>query len=528
MNRLNVLLIVPTNVSDLQGTKGSVADAIEPPAKARFIGAYLMRRNASVGLIDANVTNHTPDEVAREVKAANPYLVVLPVYGYNPSASTQTMVSARKFADAIKNEAPEIPVMMTGTHPAAIPETTLRTEPSVDYVCGGEGPITVYELLQVLQSEFMIGISNVRSLWYREDGKIVHTEPAPLVNLNEEPALPGWSLMDPRKYQPHHWQQFYQNERTPYANPYSVEGCPFHCDFCNIQAPYREGEVQLVQLGKAKPGVNSYRFLAPELFVEEVTYLVENYGVQYFKIPDEMFMLHPAHVVKIAELINERFGDSLNFWCYARIDTCKPKFLDPCRAAGIRWIGLGIEAADSKVRSGQDKKFGKDTIYKVVEQVRAADIEGGLNYIFGLPDDTMASMEETYHLACELNGTYSNFYCTQALPGSELYRRAKANGYPLPERPGGPGWIGHAQYSYESEPFYEGAALTPAQILKFRDEAHVGYYRRPEYRAKLLADPKFGRTALNNIDAWISHLTPDRFKRRLIEEAEAGQSTLAP
>src|SRR3989344_2179200 len=149
MSRLDVLFVIPTNVLDF--SEGRVKDAREPPAKARFMIAYLLRRNRSVDLIDSNITNHTPELMAKEVVARKPRLVVIPVYGYNPSASTQTMPSARKYAQAIKDVAPDIPILFSGTHPAAIPEKTLREEP-IDYVCSGEGPITVHELLQMLES----------------------------------------------------------------------------------------------------------------------------------------------------------------------------------------------------------------------------------------------------------------------------------------------------------------------------------------------------------------------------------------
>lgn len=523
MNRLDVLFVIPTNVLDFK--EGAVKDAREPPAKARFMASYLLRRNCSVDLIDSNVTDHTPEIMAAETLARNPYLVVVPVYGYNPSASTQTMVSARVFAQAIKNAAPEIPIIFSGTHPAALPKKTLEEEP-IDYVCGGEGPITVHELLQAIKSGGQ-GIENVRSLWRWQDGDVVANPPAPLIDLNEEPvSVEAWRLMDPRKYSAHHWQAFYHGEdnRGPYANPYSIEGCPFHCSFCNIQAPYREGEWQARGAGLMKEGVNSYRFLRPDLFVAELSFLVEEFGVKYIKIPDEMFALNTSHVLQIAEMVRERFGDSLNFWCYIRVDTCKPRFLDPMRAAGFRWLGVGIEAADSKVRSGQDKSFGEETIYDVISQIHAAGIEGGLNYIFGLPGDTMESMEATYRMAGELNGTYGNFYCAQALPGSQLHLEATASGYPLPERPGGAGWMGYAQYSYQSEPYYAGGALTPAEILAFRDRRHIDYYRRPEYRSRLLGDPKFGPEALASIDEWIAGLTPDKLKRKIIEEARQSGS----
>src|SRR3989338_9332386 len=202
--RLDVLFIVPGNLEQVYQTL-SRQHATEPPAKARFVAAYLMRRDCGVDLIDANIEGFMPEEMAEKVKELNPYLVVMPVYGFNPSSSTQTMPAARAFAQAIKNLCPEIPIIMMGTHPAGLPEKTLQDEP-IDYVYGGEGPITVHELLLFLKNGKNLGdLSKVRSLWYWLDGKIVHNVPAPLIDLSLEPATIAWKLMDPRRYHAHDW-----------------------------------------------------------------------------------------------------------------------------------------------------------------------------------------------------------------------------------------------------------------------------------------------------------------------------------
>ena len=544
MKQMEALFIVPMNVPDFKGGDGSVPDAIEPPKEARFMLSYLDRRNVPVDLLDANLRNDPPEEVADYVLKTKPRLVVMSIRGFNPTSSTQTMLSGHELAEAIKAVSPMTPIMMTGLHPAAIPETTLFTEPAVDYVCDGEGPITAHELVQALASGGSLSdVRKVRSLWHRENGEIAHNAPAPLLELNDELAIAGWKYMDPRNYVCHHWHAFYQglDQRMPYANPFAREGCPHQCHFCPIQAPYRPGEAVEVQLGVRKPGVNSFRSLTPENFVSEIVFLFETYGVLNFKFPDEMFG-SDSYPMKVATLLKQRLGsvcDKLNIWCYFRIDSVRTKDLDLLRSAGFRWLALGIEAADSKVRSDQDKMFGDDHIYKIVRMTNQAGIKTALNYIFGLSKfredgtleswDTMETMQATFDLACALNGEsgglYGNFYCDQAYPGSPQYALAKRMGYPLPERKGGPGWIGHAQYSFESEPFYPGDALTPAQILAFRDEKQREYYQRPEWRRTALADPDCGQKAVESVDEWMRMIAPENLKRRLLEETTMGTAT---
>lgn len=493
--RLDVLFAIPGDLKQVYQVLAK-EHAIEPPVMARWIASYLLRRNYSVALVDMLARQLTFEEAAKEIAALKPCLVVMMVYGSNPSASTWNMPPARNLCEAIKNLRPDIPIIMMGTHPAALPERTLREEP-VDFVCDGEGPITTHDLLQAIK--FNGDPGQVPGLWYWAGDWPAHTKPAPLIqNLDEEPAgtAQAWELMPPTIYMAHDWHTFYQpvETRTPYANLVTTWGCPFHCSFCCIQAPFKSGEAAL----GFKPERNSYRMWSPKLLVKEIEYLVERWGVHHIKIPDEMFLLNPRHVLALADLVHERYGDQLNFWAYGRIDTAKPQFLERLRRAGFRWLAYGIEAADSTVRNGQDKDFSDEEIVKIVRLTEEVGINVAANYIFGLPGDTKASMRKTLDLAAYLNTPFANFYWAMAIPGSKLYLEAKAKGLPLPDDSGGPGWIGYAQYSYEAWPLPTDN-LTSAEILEFTDRARQIYYTRPELLEMLRTRLGFGEPAVEII-----------------------------
>jgi len=40
----------------------------------------------------------------------------------------------------------------------------------------------------------------------------------------------------------HNWHCLGGRERQPYAALYTTLGCPYHCSFCCIQAPFKSGE----------------------------------------------------------------------------------------------------------------------------------------------------------------------------------------------------------------------------------------------------------------------------------------------
>ena len=87
-------------------------------------------------------------------------------------------------------------------------------------------------------------------------------------------------------------------------------------------------------------------------------------------------------------------------WAYSRIDTVKnPETLSVVRKAGIKWLCLGIESGDKKVRLEVAKgKFEDVDVRKVVNQVHEADIDVMANYMYGLPGDDKDTIK-TYELS---------------------------------------------------------------------------------------------------------------------------------
>ena len=76
--------------------------------------------------------------------------------------------------------------------------------------------------------------------------------------------------------------------------------------------------------------------------------------------------------------------------------------------------------------------FKEVNIRVVCKTIQGTDINIISNYIFGFPDDDMATMQETLVLALELNTEMANKYPCQALPGSPMFQLAKKEGWALP------------------------------------------------------------------------------------------------
>ena len=496
--RLDLLLINPGGRVRIYQSLADTLSAIEPPVWAGLMATFTRKRGLSVQIIDADADNLGPDEVAARAADLNPVLTAVVAYGHQPSASTQSMPASSAICTSLKQTAPQLKTLLVGGHVTSLPKRTLEEE-DVDFVCGGEGPYTLVELTEALKAGRPEDVSKVRGIWYRDGQQIRNTPPAPLVQDldNEMPGL-AWDLLPMDKYRAHNWHCFGDLQRQPYAAVYTTLGCPYHCSFCCIQAPFKEGS-KVLGLGES---VNAYRLWSPDAVMAQIATLVEDYGVKNIKIADEMFVLNPRHVNSICDQIIER-GYDLNIWAYARVDTVRAGMADKLKRAGFNWLAFGIEAADQGVRNDVDKGFDQDLIFKTINEVKAADINIGANYIFGLPEDDLASMQKTLDLAIELNTEWANFYCTMAYPGSPLYNTAIKEGMPLPAT-----WSGYSQHAVDTLPLPT-KHLTASQVLRFRDEAFQTYFTSPRFLD--MVTEKFGPETANHVREMASHTLERQF-----------------
>ena len=482
---LDALFVVPSGNKKKLFQGLADLTAIEPPSYAGLFVNYLRQKGFNVNIIDAPALNLSPEEVADEVAKSNPHLVIMIVYGHQPSASTQNMPAAGETCKQIKSRNKNLKIIMTGVHPTSLPERTLREE-AIDFVCEGEGPITFLHLINILKSGG--NLNQVPGLWYWENDNVKSTPPPPIIDdLDKEFSGICWDLLPMKNYRAHNWHCFDDIEnRSPYAAIHTSFGCPFGCIFCCINAPF---------------GRPCYRMFSPDYVMKEIDILVNEYGVKNIKFIDELFVLSEEHVVGICDKIIER-GYDLNIWAYARVDTTDEKLLGKLRQAGIRWLALGIESGSKHVRDGTIKKrFSNIDINEICKKIQEAGIYICANYIFGLSDDSLETMQETLDMALEINAEWANFYSAMAYPGSPLYRIAKEKKLPLPDDPGGPGWIGYSQHAYETMPLPTDT-LPASEVLRFRDKAFITYFTDPNYLKMI--EKKFGQKVIDHINQMLA------------------------
>jgi len=507
--KLDVLFINPDSSAKAYQGLATVYSAIEPPTWALLLAESCRSKGFGVGMLDCDAERLTLEQSVARVGEASPRLVVFVVYGQNPNSGTTSMIGALSLAKALKEADSGYRICLAGSHISALPMEVL-SYPCADIVLLNEG---VYALHDLLKSNLGEDLARIKGIGYKKGGP--GGFPIPTLNAPQQVVpqermdvdLPGyaWDLLPCKKnpldlYRAHFWHaEFDHAKRTPFAAIYTSLGCNFGCDFCMIN---------IVNRVDNRAGINAshsrgMRFWSPE-WVGRVMEQLANLGVRTLRISDEMFFLNRKYYEPVLNQVIDR-GMDFNMWAYSRVDTVRRDHLELFKKAGVNWLALGVEAGNQTVRQEVSKgSFQEVNIREISKTIGDAGINIISNFIFGFPDDTLETMQETLDLAMELNNEMANMYPCQALPGSPMYQMAKKNGWKLPDT-----FEGFAFLSYECQPLPT-KYLTSAQVLKFRDEAWQKYFSNPTYLD--LIGRKFGGKERRNIEDMASI----RLKRKLL------------
>jgi radical SAM superfamily enzyme YgiQ (UPF0313 family) len=200
----------------------------------------------------------------------------------------------------------------------------------------------------------------------------------------------------------------------------------------------------------------------------------------------------------------EAKGYDLNIWAYSRVDSVNQNILRRLKKVGVNWLAYGFESAEEDILKEVNKDNRAVSVDEVIHMTKEEGIAICAGVMYGLPNETMETLQSTYDFLVKHNFEWVNMYPVFAYPGTKLYEDI--------EEP--KDWKGYALYGYECKPMAT-KYLSAAAILRFRDQAFVNYHSRPEYLTMI--EEKFGRKTKDHILRMLQH----PLKRHLLEAAAA-------
>jgi anaerobic magnesium-protoporphyrin IX monomethyl ester cyclase len=420
-------------------------------------GALLAAGYEDVTLFDAEVE----DEMLASHLSRERYEVV------GVSSPTPLIYEAWESAELAKAQGAI--TILGGPHLTLMPDESMHHD-EVDLVVRGEAEETMVEIIEALEETGLRGSGpsklclpdepwgTIPGLSYRNlAGKVVHNPDRALRKDIEGIPWPAYHLFKIERYTN---LQPLTDGLDPHARAYTLvtsRGCPYQCIYCS----------------KPITG-NTWRARSPEDVVAEWRHLVHDMGATEIGITDDVWNLKLERAKEICRLL---IAEGLNHvpWVTVhgmRADHTDAELFQLMKEAGCKRAGFGVESGNQAVLDSIKKRQSLDDVRRAFKQAKAAGLQTMGFFIFGLPADTEASMDDTIRFALELDPDLANFMIAAPYPGTELWEIARRDG-----RLFSMDWHDYAIHDEKAR--YELPTLSPELVERKWHEAYRRFYLRP-------------------------------------------------
>jgi anaerobic magnesium-protoporphyrin IX monomethyl ester cyclase len=374
-----------------------------------YIASAINRAGIDLKILDVDAHRYSDDEVARMIREEQ-----FDVAAVGDLVSHYRWV--KWLAATIKESHPNAPVIAGNTVATSIPKVLLE-HTAVDIAVISEGDETVVDLLVALNDS--TSLEMVPGIAFKQRGKIVQTMPRRVIEPIDAIPFPNYDLFDIDVYlQKSKWMV---NGADVIGIPFddivvmpivTARGCPFQCTFCYHAFQHKK-----------------YRYHSPEAIAGEAQRLKEKYGANFIMFWDELSFYDPDQARRVAELFIER---ELNIkW----EGTCRSELIDAEHAdlaalfkkSGCTGMGYALENGNDEILKAMNKKnTTRDFVFQA-KTLREAGLPTFTSVVFGYPQETPATIRETFDVLREAQ-VYPSVGFLQPMPGTPMFELAVKNG----------------------------------------------------------------------------------------------------
>ncbi|MBI4550065.1 MAG: radical SAM protein [Candidatus Omnitrophica bacterium] len=371
------------------------------PLGLAYIAAAVLKRGHEVSVIDMDAYNYPMDEYVRRLKEFE--YDVLCVGG---------MITAWNFIEftvnTVKRLKPEVKIVVGGGIISSTPESFIsRTQADVGVI--GEGEETMVELLDVFERGK--SLDTVTGIVFRDhDGSLKCNPDRPAIKDPDTIPFPAWDHFEVAKLYSRYPSHHSLLRATRQLTIYTSRGCPYQCTFCYTEKQVRQRSI--------------------DNLMAEIEELKGRYGVRFFLIADDLFVVKRDRTIRFCEEMIRR-KMNVRWSATGRCNLVDAEFLRLMKAAGCEFMGLGIESGSASVLKAIKKNQTPEQIVKAVKMVSRAGIVPGGTFILGLPPETPQTVRETVEVYKKINSyrTHVNrFFYATPYPGTPLYDEMVAKG----------------------------------------------------------------------------------------------------
>ena len=413
------------------------------PLNYVHLAAYVRSKGYAPLILDMVFDEVTPQHLDAEIRANR-----VKVAGIG--CMTCEFPAAIEEARRLKAAHPELITVLGGAHPSGDPEECLRSG-VVDYVIVGEGEIALVSLLDAIRDGRIP--EGIPGLWTMRDGAVVAGGSAPVPDVNELPR-PAYDLVGIERYfqldSPWH---FPKSKRA--VQFITERGCPYQCSYCH--------EIH----------TKKFRGMAAETVLDQIEWLVKEYGVGELMIVDDIFNFDLARAKEICRgIIRRGLRVHLQFPNGVRGDRFDEELMGLMKEAGAHYLAIAIETVSEKYQKLVRKNLKADRAREAVEWARNYGIEVSGFFMIGFPGETVQEVQATLDFA--VTAPFDSIFVSIVAP----FKGTKLRTDMIAGRFGEMTSEGQAALQ-ELFPVVHNRALPKELLLKMQKEAYWRFYTKP-------------------------------------------------
>ena len=172
-----------------------------------------------------------------------------------------------------------------------------------------------------------------------------------------------------------------------------------------------------------------YRMRSPNNIVDEIEYLHNTYGAEYFSFSDASFTVDQARAEEICKEIRKR-GLKIRWRCETRVDMVTKALLRTMKEAGCDVVAVGMESGNQSILNSMQKGISLSQIVKACNWAKEVGLRIEPIMILGFPGETKETAWETIKFVERVCPDYLGTYAVATpYPGTPLYDLVKEKGW---------------------------------------------------------------------------------------------------
>jgi len=354
--------------------------AMNPPLGLCYIMSYLKEKGIkNVEIVDYALSNDYDFFDSKE------YLKLLPSDAdyYGVYCTTSQFHWLHEVSDYLTKKTQGV-IVAGGPHPTTMAQQTML-DTEVTFVVKGDGEEPMYRLIRGDDYEDIPGLCYWSSRGVTENAHNVHSK------LD--------SLPFPERYKLEEYKRRIEGEKA--AHIVTLRGCPYNCAFCDRLSVGRK-----------------MRYRSIDNVLQEMDYIIDNYGIKAFVIYDDIFTLKKDRTLEFCEAFRQR---DIKWRCWARADLVDRDILQSMKDSGMVSITFGIESGDDHVLKSMRKGTTVEKNRNALLLCKELGIPVRCSLMYGNPGESRESIENTIKMIEETQPDEWNLAVLQPIPGSDIW-----------------------------------------------------------------------------------------------------------